>query len=441
MNTGMEATGQAKGPVKVIIVGAGNRSLKYATFALRHPERMQVVGVVDPEPFRREHTALKYGFGEEMCFESVEQLTAHPKLADAVINGTMDKQHVPTTLPLLRHGYDVLLEKPAGVSEQEVRELYDAASEYGRKVMICHVLRYAPFYADIHKAIREGEIGRIVHIQTEENVSYHHMASAFVRGKWGNIEKGGSSFLMAKCCHDLDLITWFKTGVRPARVSSFGGTSQFRADKAPEGAGTRCLVDCPVEESCTYSAKKLYLDQPLWSAYVWPDYQHGVRLDAEAKLQSMRGDNPFGRCVWKCDNDIVDHQTVMIEFEDGSTAVHNLVGGTAKPSRTVHITGTLGEIEGEMESGEFVIRRPDVRPGHEYSEKRVKLNVSKDMHGGGDIRIMEDFVSVLSGEKPSPSSTALENSILGHLTGFCADSSRVTGRTTEIEWSGEAVKA
>lgn len=154
-------------PVTVIIVGAGNRSMKYAAYALRHPERMRVVGVVEPDSLRRRNTAEQYGLAEEMCFESVERLVSLPKLADAVINGTMDLMHVPTSLPLLRKGYDLMLEKPIGVSEAEVLELYDTATARGCKVMICHVLRYAPFYAEIQKVVAEGGIGDIVHIQTE----------------------------------------------------------------------------------------------------------------------------------------------------------------------------------------------------------------------------------------------------------------------------------
>ncbi|MDF2718256.1 MAG: oxidoreductase, partial [Paenibacillus sp.] len=133
----------------------------------------------------------------------------------------------------------------------------------------------------------------------------------------------------------------------------------------------------------------------------------------EERIESLRTDNPYGRCVWKCDNDVVDHQSVVVEFEDGSTASHNMTGGTSKPCRSIHLIGTFGEIQGVMEDGYFVIRRPDPRAGHEYTEERIELNVSKDMHGGGDLRLVEDFVRVVRGEKPSISSTALEESIYG----------------------------
>ena len=438
MNRNEEAGAAGERPIAVIVVGAGSRGMNYASYARKHPEQMRIVGVVEPDPARREHTAKTYGIPEEMTFATVEELTDRPKLADAAINGTMDDLHVATSIPLLRKGYDLLLEKPIGVSEDEVTALYGAAREYGRKVMICHVLRYAPFYMELKSRIESGAIGDIVHIQTEENVDFHHMATAFVRGKFSNRSRGGSSFLMQKCCHDLDLIAWFHSGARPAKVSSYGSLSQFREARAPAGSGTRCLTDCMIEADCVYSAKKLYVDRPLWGTYVWPRYLDGVRWSEEEKLESLRTDNPFGRCVWRCDNDIVDHQAVLIEFEDGSTAVHNLVGATAKACRTVHITGTKGEIQGVLEEGAFVIRRPALTGKGTFLEERVEISVSNDMHGGGDHRLVEDFVRVVRGDAGSMFSTSLDNSIVGHLIGFRADRAMASGQSLTFDWSGLA---
>ncbi|MEF3302857.1 Gfo/Idh/MocA family protein [Paenibacillus sp. GYB003] len=419
-------------PVQAVIVGAGHRSLLYASYAQKHPDELQIVGVVEPDPVRRGLTAQRFGMADDMLFASVEELIAAPKRADAAINGTMDSLHVTTTIPLLRAGYDVLLEKPIGVSEEEVLGLYETAQTHGRTVMICHVLRYAPFYAEIRKRIAAGDIGDIIAIQTEENVSYHHMATAFVRGKWSNVREGGSSMLMAKCCHDLDLIAWMKGDVRPTKVSSFGSLFQFRPEKAPEGSGTRCLADCSIENSCTYSAKKMYIEQKLWGAYAWDNMHLGQTPSEEEKLESLRTDNPYGRCVWRSGNDVVDHQTVIVEFADGSTASHNLTGATSKPCRTIHITGTKGEIVGTMEDGSFAVRHPDARAGHTFKEEKVELNVSRDMHGGGDLRLVADFIRTLRGETPSLSSTSLDKSIYGHQIGFAADRARLESRVVEI---------
>lgn len=408
-------------PVTAVIVGAGRRSLLYASYALQHPHLLRIVGVVDPDETRRLRTADIYNIPPQALFADVEGLARQPAIADAAINGTMDDRHVDTTVPLLKAGYHVLLEKPIGTSEEEVLRLYAAARETGKTVMICHVLRYAPFYSEIRQRVRDGEIGTIVNIQTYEHVSYHHMAVAFIRGKWNNKAKCKSSMLMAKCCHDLDIIAWMKAGISPEKVGSFGGLMQFRPERAPAGAGRRCLTDCEIETDCVYSARKHYLEQNLWRSYVWYNFHLGIEPGMEEKIESLRTDNPYGRCVWHCDNDAVDHQSVIVQFSDGCTATHNLVGGSSKPCRSLHLMGTKGEIAGVMEDGYYVVRRPDARAGREYAEERFEIEVSGDMHGGGDMRLVEDFVKVIRGDAASLAATAIEDSIYGHLIGFAAD--------------------
>lgn len=424
-----------------IIVGAGHRARIYAAYAKDHPDEMAIVGVADPSPLRRQQVAEEFGLSTQHCFESAEALAQVPKFADFVINGTMDHQHVPTSLPLLEAGYDLLLEKPFAVNEREMWELVRAARRQQRTIVICHVLRYAPFYEAIRRKVLEGVIGDILNIQATEHVSYHHMAVAYVRGKWNHTRNGSSSMLMAKSCHDLDLIAWMKSGVAPRRVSSFGSLFQFKPENAPHGAGTRCLVDCPIEPDCLYSARKHYLDHPeRWSFYVWDALEHLPNPTLEQKIALLKGDSPYGRCVWRCDNTVVDHQSVLIEFADGCTATLNMIGGCSKPSRSLHLIGTTGEIQGCLEDSRFVIRHIDPRPGHEYQEDVVDLNVGGDMtgafgaHAGGDMRLVADFLKTLRGEPRSVCSTVIEDSVAGHLMGFGADQSLREQRIVNIEF-------
>jgi predicted dehydrogenase len=414
-----------------IIVGAGHRAVGYASAC---PDTIEIVGVADPSALRRKLAAKRFGLNPSQCFESAETLATQPKLADFVINGTMDHQHVPTSLPLLKRGYDLLLEKPFATNEDEMWELVAAVRRTRQKVAICHVLRHAPFYMEIRRRILDGVIGEIVNIQATEHVSYHHMAVGYVRGKWNRVDYCQSTMLMAKSCHDLDLITWFKSGIYPTSVASFGSNFQFRAENAPPRAGTRCLVDCPIEENCLYSAWKHYIDHPhRWSFYVWDSLEHIDEPTIEDKIESLKT-SPYGRCVWKTDMNVVDHQSVLIEFEDGCTATLNMIGGCSKPSRSIHLIGTHGEIQGCLEDSMFTIRHIDPRPGHEFSEEIVDLNITVDMtcahggHGGGDSRLLRDFLDYISGKQPSISTTSIEDSISGHLIGFCADRSLAENR-------------
>ncbi len=421
-------------PLKAAIVGAGSRAMNYSSYALREPDKLKIVAVAEPDDYRRNIAAELYNIPDSNCFKTVQELVdMHPEF-DAAINGTMDKDHFPTAMPILKAGYNLLLEKPICLTREELFKLYDTAQKYNNKVMICHVLRYAPFYAEIKKRVLSGEIGDIISIQTEENVSYHHIAAAYIRGKWNNSDVCGSKILMAKCCHDLDIITWMKSGIAPKYVSSFGGLKQYIEKNAPEGSGKRCLVDCSIKNECPYSARKNYVECGLWQKYAFRSIERlGSNITEEKKLGSLRNDNPFGRCVWRCDNNVEDHQSVMIEFEDGATAVHTLNGGTAKPCRTIHVVGTRGEIYGVAEDALLVIRHPDARVGHEYSEKKIEINVSNDMHGGGDERLAADFVLAMKGQSSSISCTKLEDSIYGHLIGFAAEEAMRDRKIVEIK--------
>ncbi len=418
-------------PLKTIIVGGGHRSLTYAELAKIESDKMEIVGIADPDDNRRNSIAKEFNIPAERCFKTAQELANTPKFADAVINGTMDHIHVETTIPLLKAGYDVLLEKPFSVNEKEARELVEAAEKYGRKIMVCFVLRYAPFYRRIKELILGGEIGEIINIQTSEYVSYHHMSTSHVRGKWNNSEKCHSSMLLAKCCHDLDIMMWLMSETKPAFVSSFGCNKQFVKENAPENSGTRCLVDCPLVDECLYSAKRIYIDHPdRWSFYVWDKLEHLENPTIEDKIELLKT-SPYGICAYKSDNNVVDHQTVNVMFENGATGTHIMVGGTSYGTRTIHITGTKGVIKGDFEKGKFTLSKIDPRPDCEHDDTVFDLKIDNDTHGGGDLDLVRDFVAYARGEQPSVSCTSIADSLSGHLVVFLADKSRENGGMPE----------
>lgn len=424
-------------PITAIIVGAGHRSFVYSELAKTNPEMLKIVGVADPNPIRRKKAMDYFGFKEDMCFENAEELAKKGKLADTVINGTMDEQHLETAVPLLNAGYDMLLEKPFAPNEEEMRQIVDCAKKNNSKVMICHVLRYTPFYYAIKERIVNGEIGDIINIQTTEHVSYHHLSTSYIRGKWANSDKCHTSMLLAKCCHDLDIIMWMMSETKPKQISSFGGKFQFKPENAPKEAGTICMKDCPLVDTCVYSTKRLYIDHPdRWAFYVWDALEGKKNISIEDKIALMKSDSPYARCIYKCDNNVVDHQSVLINFESGATGTHNMVGGSAEPRREIHIIGTKGEIFGNFEESKFTVLKIDPSPdahNEECDVEEVDLRVTGDMvgayggHGGGDERLAADFVKFIRGEKPSLACTSIFDSVAGHLSVYLADKSRENG--------------
>lgn len=428
-------------PVTAIIVGAGHRAFVYSELAVTNPDMLRIVGVADPNPVRRQKAMEHFGFGEDMCFESADELAKRGRIADTIINGTMDEQHLETALPLLNLGYDMLLEKPFAVNESEMRQLVDCAKKNNSKVMICHVLRYTPFYYGIKEIVNRGEIGDIINIQTTEHVSYHHLSTSYVRGKWANSDKCHTTMLLAKCCHDLDIMMWMMSETQPRKISSFGGKYQFKPENAPKGAGTICMKDCPLVDTCVYSTKRLYIDHPdRWAFYVWDALEDIDNPTIQDKIALMKSDNPYARCIYKCDNNVVDHQSVMVEFESGATGTHNMVGGSAEPRRNIHIIGTKGEIFGNFEESKFTVLKINPSPDAHNEECDVEvhdLKVSGDMvgayggHGGGDERLAADFVKFIRGQEPSLACTSIFDSVAGHLSVYLADDSRENGGTPQ----------
>ncbi len=415
--------------VSVVVIGFGDRAVAYTKYALNNPERLEVKAVIDPDSFRRGLAKEMFDLPDDMLFEHMDDCLKLGKIADAVINATMDELHIPTAIPFLKLGYDMLLEKPITNNKKDLLELKKIADENGCKLMICHVLRYTPFYLKIKEIIASGEIGDIVEMETNELVGVAHSSASYIRGKWNNRDKCGSSMLLAKCCHDADLLCWFNSGAKPVKVASYGGRYHFIERNAPVGSGTRCLVDCQVEKECPYSCKKLLLDNEYFAQYTFTCIDKKYEeLTMEEKTESLKTNNPMGRCIYKTDANIVDRQAVIVEFDNGSIATHSMIAGASRPGRNILIIGTKGEIQGFLEDNKFIVRtyNPANCLWNERVEEITNI-VAGDGHSGGDSRLVNDFVNMEMGIPRSISSTVIEDSINGHLLVYAADESLDNG--------------
>ena len=306
--------------IKIIVVGAGGRGKDYTDIMARFPEKFQVVGVAEPIESRREYMRTKHNIPAENCFDTWEKILEKPKFADAAIISTMDRMHFAPAMEAIRKGYNLLLEKPAAPTAEECLAIESEAKKYGVRILVCHVLRYSPFYVTLKSLIDKGEIGRVMSIQHAEGVGNVHQSHSFVRGNWGNAEKS-SPMLLQKSCHDMDILQWL-VGKECKRVSSFGSLTYFIKENAPEGSPDYCIEGCPMAAECPYNAVKLYYDDKDndW----FRNAATGIVSPTDDEVAHALRTTQYGKCVFKCDNNVVDHQVVNLEFEDGTVVDFNM---------------------------------------------------------------------------------------------------------------------
>ena len=417
--------------VKVACVGAGNRGIIYSGFALKNPDRMKVVAVVDPNPLHRTEFAKAHSIPEEMRFASVEDfVTAHPD-CDLVINATIDNLHCKVSTPLLLAGYDVLMEKPITADVNELLAVRDTAVRCGRSLFVCHVLRYTPFYRGIKERILAGEIGKITSINMAEHVGVSHYIESFVVGKWRSEAESGSSFLLAKSCHDLDMLCWLNNETEPTKVASFASREIFVPENAPEGHTETCHT-CPHENTCKYSITNLFKGKSGTWKRIIHDIDKPVSEITQEDVNEQLKRSTYGRCVYE-GQDLVDRQNIIVNFANGSVGTFALIGAAAKGERYIHIVGEDGEIFGRHSEGNFTVRKYDFEK-KSYTEEVVDTSaVANDEHLGGDTGMMTDLTSYVLGDTSSISITGINDSVNGHLCVYAAEKARKSDTVIDLK--------
>lgn len=416
--------------VKVIVIGAGSRGQGYTNIMKdQYGDRYQIVGVAEPIADRREYIKNKHGVAEENCFESWEQILDRPKFADVALISTMDRMHYEPAMKALDLGYDLLLEKPVSPIPSECVEIENKAKEMGAKVVVCHVLRYTPFFKTLKKLIKDGAVGKVMTITHIEGVGNIHQSHSFVRGNWANSEES-SPMILQKSCHDTDIIQWLVDSDCES-VQSFGGLSYFNADNAPEGAPERCMDGCPVYDECIYNAVKLYYDDKdnMWFRPAATGKTNPTDEDVWEALRTTE----YGKCVFRCNNNVVDHQVVNLLFKNGVTASFSM-NAFNKGGRQIRIMGTEGELFGKAED-DFV----ELYDFKTQTTQKISCNSEIDGegimsgHGGGDDGIVKTFLEVLDGNSDAEQISGIEISCKNHLISLAAEKSRLENRIIRPE--------
>ena len=408
----------------VAIIGAGARGGRvYGRLMHRSPEKYRITHLCDRNREVLDSAGEEFNVPAENRYEDPRAFFSERK-ADILVIATPDSCHVEHCLLAMPLGYDILCEKPLTDRVEECEALLETQKKYGNKILVCHVLRYAHSYLELKKIIDSGKIGKLVSMNWVEPVGYWHQAHSFVRGNWRNT-RDSAPMIIAKCCHDLDMIQYF-AGARCKSVSSVGDLAFFKPECAPEGSTERCN-DCRLKDSCPYSAYRIYIER--WKKSKCPPnyWPYNVLVSepvTEEKLLEAIEKGPYGRCVFRCDNNVVDHQTVQMLFENGITVTLQMNAFNRGGGRKISVYGTYGEAY--MDDKTIVL---DVfgQPT-EVIDVTVKAHGMDYAHGGGDARMIDALYEMVSGEQPLE--TSLACSIESHLMGIKAEESRLAGGKT-----------
>ncbi len=410
--------------VKVVLIGAGLRGMGYVDVMAKNPEKFEVVAVAEPIESRREYVKNKHNIPDELCFADYKPLFELGKIADVALICTQDRMHLEPAMKAISLKYDLLLEKPIAPTEEECQKITDYANEAGVKVIICHVLRFTPFFMTLKEIIDSGKIGKIINIDHVESVGNVHQSHSFVRGNWGNSQKS-SVMLLQKSCHDMDILQWL-IDKKCKKVQSFGKLTYFKEENAPEGSAERCL-DCKHQDSCHYSAKKLYLesDDNHWFR---PACSGVVNPTDEDVLKALNT-TQYGKCVYKCDNDVVDHQVVNMEFEDDILCSFTM-SSFGESGRFINIMGTKGNIRVKMEDCEKIPVYLHSVWDTEYVD--ILNPAEKDGHSGGDSGIIDALYKVMTDTYTGKSVCTITQSNDNHKIVFAAEKSRLENTVVEL---------
>ncbi len=425
-------------PLELVLMGAGQRgATAYASYAFSHADEIRFVAVAEPNPERRKQFADEHDIDDAYCFESWEELTAKGQLGQGAIVATQDQMHVEPAVAAMEAGYDVLLEKPMAHTLEGCIKLVQTAEETGRSLQICHVLRYSPFWKTLKQVLDSGRLGEIVTVEHSENVSYWHMSHSFVRGNWGNTA-ASSPMILAKCCHDMDILYWNLSG-RPERLSSFGSLFHYRSESVGPEIPLRCTDGCPIEETCPFSAIGIYMEgRPFQKMdgsslaksidmerpMTWPFTVIANDPTVENRLNALKT-GPYGRCVYHCDNDVVDNQVVNMEWSTGATVSMVMQGHSNEENRSMRYDGAKATLRARFgDPSEITVY------DHGGAEETIVIPEEGSGHGGGDAGIMADWIKVLRGE--ADALTSARESLESHLMAFAAEEARLNGTVVDM---------
>ncbi len=402
-------------PIRIALLGAGDRGrFTYATYAQEHPDELAIVAVAEPNKVKRQQMASDHSIEPDLAVQDWKALFEKPLAADAIIIAIQDSMHKEAILAAMEGQYHILCEKPVVTNLDDCNEIAHRAEQYDKVFSVAHVLRYSRFFNRVRQLVDEHAIGRLIGIELDESVGHIHFSHSYVRGHWRD-SNTSAAMILTKSCHDLDILRYL-AGSECASLSSFGNLHHFTREQMPEGATARCTDGCPHVPSCPWAAQKIYLGKNTG----WPANVITTDLSIEGRMQALR-EGPWGRCVYHCDNNVVDHQSVQLRFDNQIIATFTMSGFTMETHRSLRLMGTHGELTGDMEKGVITIQDFRTR-----ETETIRLETTREGHSGSDAAFIADFVRRVRSNKTDGGSSVLQ-ALQSHYMAFAAEASRLNG--------------
>jgi predicted dehydrogenase len=391
--------------LQIGVIGAGARGETFARQLYQEHPHARLFGMCDVDANRLDQFCTYCELGETPQFTDTDVFLSQPGL-DAVIITTPEWTHADIAIAALDAGKHIYLEKAMAQNSHECRRIMRAHEHSSARAFLGFNMRVVKVFAKLKEVVDSGVLGQIVHISGLEQLHVAHGAAFMRRYHRHSARSGG--LLNTKCAHDLDLLQWLIGHEhKVTRVSSFGGTAIFTPDKQP----AKYCHECPRQWECPYR------DQ---AGFVFP--VGGNQPIHHGRREIYGGD----LCVFDPDKDLVDNQTVIMEWDHGVRGNFNLQLFQHVGRRQICIWGEDGyaELNTWPENSIHVIASRD-GDSCEY-----QFGAACGGHGGSDPKMINRFLNAI--EHTDAGDSGLSAGLAATLLAEKADISRLSGAVVEI---------
>ena len=392
-----------------IVIGSGYRGMTFLKILSQMDEK--VLAIVEKD--ENKHNFVKWQLNKAQCSvppfmtDYREAFDKIPKTeADKVFIITPDFTHREIFEECIKRGYHIFLEKPIATKRNDIVDMINMSRDYPMDIQVGFVLRFTDFYSKIKEIVREGLLGEVVLIQMNERLAAQK--STTLKKDWHNKWEFTGGFLNEKCSHDIDIMLWLKEDqAKPLKIFSYGST-KFGND--PKDYPERCS-ECPRKEC--YCKEK---EDPILDEYLKEHPQEAFKFKTLLENRD--------KCFYHTNSEVFDNQSALIEFSDGSHGSFSYIMVSGDPGRDIRIHGTKGYLEGNFNKCELKYLIYDT------NEEKVLNFENIDKHGGGDQRIIKNFLDKSKNNVSEKDS--LSDGAYASIVSFMGDYSLYTERMENI---------